>query len=237
MSDGGRVLVVDDAVINRLLMERLVRQQGHEVVLAEDGLAALERLSGPDALSFDVVLLDLLMPGLDGYSTLERMKADPRLAHLPVIIVSAVDELDSVVRCIELGALDYLPKPVDPSILRARLTAALAAKRLRDLEREYLEQVDRVIAAAGAVEAGTFETAVLDSVAARDDALGQLARTFQRMTGEVRAREERLRAEVRELRIEIDEARQAKQVAEITDTDYFRSLRGRAADLRRTIDG
>jgi CheY-like chemotaxis protein len=233
----GRVLVVDDAVMNRLLLERLVRQQGHDVTLAEDGQAALDRLAGTDDPPFDVVLLDLLMPGLDGYATLERMKADPRLAHLPVIIVSAVDELDSVVRCIELGALDYLPKPVDPSILRARLTAALAAKRLRDLEREYLEQVGRVIDAAGAVEAGTFETGALDGVADREDALGQLARTFQRMAGEVRAREERLRAEVRELRIEIDEARQAQRVAEITDTDYFRSLRGRAADLRRTIDG
>ena len=118
----GRVLVVDDAVINRRLLERLVREQGHEVETAEDGLAALERLSRPEDGTFDVVLLDLLMPGLDGYGTLERMKADPALAHLPVIVISAVEELHSVVRCIELGALDYLPKPVDPSILRARST-------------------------------------------------------------------------------------------------------------------
>ncbi len=233
----GRVLIVDDALINRRLLERLVGQQGHAVETAEDGLVALERLGDDGRPPFDVVLLDLLMPGLDGYATLERMKADPALAHLPVIIISAVDELDSVVRCIELGALDYLPKPVDPSILRARLTAALAAKRLRDLELEYLEQVARVTEAAGAVEAGSFDLAALDGVAARTDALGQLARTFRRMAGEVQAREERLRAEVRELRIEIDEARQARQVAEITDTDYFRSLRDRAVELRRTIDG
>ena len=233
----GRVLVVDNSVINRRLLERLVAEQGHAVETADDGLAALERLGRPDDGTFDVVLLDLLMPGLDGYGTLERMKADPALAHLPVIVISAVEELESVIRCIELGALDYLPKPVDPSILGARLTAALAAKRLRDLEREYLDQVGRVIEAAGQVEAGTFEGGALDPVAAREDALGQLARTFQRMAGEVRAREERLRAEVRELRIEIDEARQARQVAEITDTDYFRSLRDRAKDLRRTIDG
>jgi CheY-like chemotaxis protein len=233
----GRVLVVDDAAVNRTLLERLVRDQGHEVEVADDGMVALERLSRTDAPTFDVVLLDLLMPGLDGYATLERMKADPALAHLPVIVVSAVDELDSVVRCIELGALDYLPKPVKPGILRARLSAALAAKRLRDLELEYLDQVGRVIEAAGAVEAGTFEIGALAGVASRDDALGQLARTFTRMAGEVAAREDRLRAEVRELRIEIDGARQARQVAEITDTDYFRSLRGRAAELRRTIDG
>ncbi len=234
---GGRVLVVEDALVNRMLLERLLREQGHAVTSVDDGLAALDVLAGAGEPPFDVVLLDLVMPRLDGYGTLERMKADPRLAHLPVIVISAVDELDSVVRCIELGALDYLPKPVDPSILRARLNAGLAAKRLRDLEREYLEQVERVIDAAAAVEADAFDPATLDAVAARDDALGQLARTFQRMAGEVRAREERLRAQVAELRIEIDEARQARQVAEITDSDYFRSLRDRAAELRRTIDG
>jgi CheY-like chemotaxis protein len=233
----GRALVVDDAPLNRQLLERLVRDQGLEVETAVDGAAALERLQRVDEPAFDVVLLDLLMPGLDGYATLERMKADERLSHLPVIVISAVEELDSVVRCIELGALDYLPKPVRPGILRARLAAALSAKRIRDLELEYLEQVSRVIDAAAAVEAGHFETASLATVAGRSDALGQLARTFTRMAGEVRAREERLRAEVRDLRIEIDEARQTRQVAEITDTDYFRALRGRAAELRRTVDG
>ena len=232
---GGRVLVVDDAAVNRLLIARLLAEQGHRSTAAADGQAALDLLSDPDAEPFDVVLLDLVMPGLDGYATLERMKASAALAHLPVIVISAVDELDSVVRCIELGALDYLPKPVDPAILRARVTAALAAKRLRDLEREYLEQVGLVMGAAAAVEADEFEPASLAGVAAREDALGQLARTFVRMAREVRAREERLRREVSELRIEIDRTRQERQVAEITETDYFRSLRDRAADLRRTV--
>lgn len=235
--NGGRVLVVEDALVNRKLIERLLREQGHLVTAVGDGLAALDALGGDGEPPFDVVLLDLMMPGLDGYATLERMKAAPRMAHLPVIVISAVEELDSVVRCIELGALDYLPKPVDPSILRARLNAALAAKRLRDLEREYLEEVGRVIDAAAAVEASAFVPDSLDPVAARPDALGQLARTFQRMAREVRAREERLEAQVRELRIEIDEARQAQRVAEITDTDYFKELRARAADLRRVVGG
>jgi two-component system cell cycle response regulator len=234
---GGRVLVVEDALVNRMLIERLLREQGHVASGVGDGLEALDALGTDGEPPFDVVLLDLVMPGLDGYGTLARMKGDPRLAHLPVIVISAVEELDSVVRCIELGALDYLPKPVDPSILHARLNAALAAKRLRDLEREYLEEVGRVIDAAAAVEADVFERASLDTVAARDDALGQLARTFQRMAGEVRAREERLREEVRELRIEIDVARQERHVAEITDTDYFRSLRARASTLRETVGG
>lgn len=234
---GGRVLVVEDAVVNRKLIERLLRQEGHAVTAVGDGFAALDALGHEGEPPFDVVLLDLVMPGLDGYATLERMKAATRLAHLPVIVISAVEELGSVVRCIELGALDYLPKPVEPAILRARLGAALAAKRLRDLEREYLEQVGHVTDAAVAVETATFDPARLAVVAARTDALGQLARTFVRMAREVRAREERLKAEVRELRIEIDEARQAKRVAEITDTDYFRNLRARAADLRRTVGG
>jgi two-component system cell cycle response regulator len=232
---GGRVLVVEDAIVNRKLIERLLRDQGHEVTAVGDGLAALDAFGSDGEPPFDVVLLDLVMPGLDGYATLERMKASPRLAHLPVIIISAVEELDSVVRCIELGALDYLPKPVDPAILRARLTAALSAKLLRDLEREYLEQVGRVIDAAASVETDTFLPGSLDVVAARPDALGQLARTFQRMAREVRAREERLQAQVRELRIEIDEARQAQRVAEIIDTDYFKNLRARASDLRRVV--
>jgi two-component system, cell cycle response regulator len=234
---GGRVLVVEDAIVNRKLIERLLHREGHEVTAVGDGLEALAVLGTDGEVPFDVVLLDLVMPGLDGYATLERMKASERLAHLPVIVISAVDELGSVVRCIELGALDYLPKPVEPAILRARLGAALAAKRLRDLEREYLEEVGRVIDAAGAVETGAFEPTSLDAVAGRTDALGRLARTFQRMAREVRAREDRLRQEVRELRIEIDEARQASRVAEITDTDYFKDLRARASDLRRVVGG
>jgi two-component system cell cycle response regulator len=231
----GRVLVVDDGAVNRLLIERLLHAQGHESASVGDGQAALDRLGSSSAAPFDVVLLDLVMPGLDGYATLERMKATPSLAHLPVIVISAVDELDSVVRCIELGALDYLPKPVEPAILGARVNAALAAKRLRDLEREYLEQVALVMGAAAAVEADAFEPASLRAVAAREDALGQLARTFVRMAREVRAREDRLRQEVSELRIVIDRAHQERQVAEITETDYFRSLRDRASDLRRTV--
>jgi two-component system, cell cycle response regulator len=139
------------------------------------------------------------------------------------------------VRCIELGATDYLPKPFDAAILRARLTASLAGKRLRDLELEYLEQVGHVVRAASAVEAGEFDAVSVETVAARDDALGGLARTFARMADEVRAREARLQAEVRELRIEIDDARQSTKVAEITSTEYFKDLRSRAAELRRMV--
>lgn len=232
MSTAGRVLVVDDERMNRMIARRPIEADGHMVVEAENGLVALEVLHGQP---IDVVLLDLVMPELDGYATLERIKADPELGHLPVIVVSAVDQLASVVRCIEMGATDYLTKPFEVAILRARLASSLAAKRLRDLELEYLEQVSRVTTAASDLERGSFEPGVLEGVAARDDALGALARRFSAMAAEVQAREERLRAEVRELRIEIDHARQAQRVAEITDTDFFRDLRSRATDLRRTI--
>lgn len=229
---GGRVLVVDDGEMNRRVLRAALAREGHETEEAPNGREALELLAHR---SFDVVLLDLVMPEMDGFETLAAIKADDAFRHLPVIVISGIDELDAAVRCIEMGATDYLPKPFNASLLRARVNASLAGKRLRDLELEYLEQVQHVIGAAGALEAGTFEPASLRAVAARDDALGLLARTFARMASEVRAREERLRAEVAELRIEIDEARQARRVEEITSSDYFRELRDRASDLRRIV--
>lgn len=230
---GGRVLVVDDGELNRLVLVRALEAEGHTAGQAVDGRAALDLLRHEP---FDVVLLDLVMPEMDGYETLAAIKADEALRHLPVIVISGVDELDSVVRCIEMGATDYLPKPFNGAVLRARVGASLAGKRLRDLELEYLEQVGRVTDAATALEEDRFEPAILEAVAAREDALGVLARSFARMAGQVRAREDRLRREVAELRIEIDEAKQAQRVAEITGSDYFQELRGRASELRRMVD-
>jgi two-component system cell cycle response regulator len=230
---GGRILVVDDGELNRKVLVRALGAEGHVAEQATNGREALERL-GREA--FDVVLLDLVMPEMDGYQTLAAIKADAGLRHVPVIVISGVDELDSVVRCIEMGATDYLPKPFNGSVLRARVNASLAGKRLRDLELEYLEQVSRVTHAAAALEEDRFDPDDLETVAIRDDALGVLARSFARMAGEVRAREDRLRREVAELRIEIDEAKQAQRVAEITGSDYFQDLRGRAAELRRMVD-
>lgn len=228
-----RVLVVDDGEMNRRLLRAALQREGHTVTEAVDGREALAMLR---AEPIDVVLLDLVMPEMDGFETLEAIKADDALRHLPVIVISGVDELDAVVRCIGMGATDYLPKPFNLAVLHARVGASLAGKRLRDLELEYLEQVQHVIGAATALEAGAFEPASLAAVAERSDALGLLARSFARMAGEVRAREERLRAEVAELRIEIDEARQARRVEEITSSDYFQDLRGRASELRRLVD-
>jgi two-component system cell cycle response regulator len=208
---------------------RALEREGHHVRAVANGLEALEALhDGP----FDCVLLDVLMPQMDGYQVLAHIRSDPTLRRTPVIMISALEDIQSIVRCIELGAEDYLPKPFDPALLRARINAGLARKRLDDLEREYLEQVEHVVAAAAAVEAGTFRRQQLDGVARRDDALGQLARVFQQMAIEVRAREKRLKKEVRKLRIEIDEASAARQVAEITETAYFQDLQRKVSKLR-----
>jgi class 3 adenylate cyclase len=142
----GHVLVVDDTAFNRRLLVRLLTSIGHGTVEATNGREALAILRDPNAASVDVVLLDIVMPEMDGYETLEALKADPALMDLPVIVISGVDELESVVRCIQMGAADYLPKTVAPEILRARIEASMAQKRLHDLERETLEQQRRLVA-------------------------------------------------------------------------------------------
>jgi adenylate cyclase len=129
-------LVVDDSPVNRKLLARHLDRLEIESREAADGEAALDLLRSAGA-DVAVVLLDILMPGLDGYGTLAAIKSDEGLRHVPVIMISGVDELDSVVRCIEMGATDYLPKPFDPAILEARIRASLAGKRLHDLQVEY----------------------------------------------------------------------------------------------------
>ncbi|HTG41535.1 MAG TPA: response regulator [Methylomirabilota bacterium] len=136
----GRVLVADDSAVNRKLLVQLLGRLGLQSIEVEDGAAALAVLHAEGPAGIDVVLLDVVMPELDGYETLAAIKADETLRDLPVIMVSGVDELDSVVRCIEMGATDYLSKPLNPQILGARINASLAAKRLRDLDKEYLER-------------------------------------------------------------------------------------------------
>lgn len=229
-----RALVVDDSSVNRKLLERILTREGYEVETAADGKEALIRLQS-DPESIDVVLLDIMMPEVDGYAVLRILKSDEPTRHIPVIMISAVEEVDSVIRCIKEGATDYLAKPFDPAILKARLSSSLAEKRLRDTEREYLIQVQVLTGAAAAIETGSYSRGQLDSVAAREDPLGQLARVFQHMAVEVKAREERLVRQVDELRIEIDEARKTAQVEQIVGSDYFRDLRQQAAQLRNQL--
>ena len=133
----GRLLVVDDNKVNRLLLGRGLEQQGHRVAFAENGRQALEMLHQSE---FDLMLLDIQMPEMDGYQVLENVASDLNLRDIPVIVTSSLEELDSVVRCIEMGAEDYLIKPVNPVLLRARIGAGLEKKRLRNQQRELISR-------------------------------------------------------------------------------------------------
>jgi diguanylate cyclase (GGDEF)-like protein len=139
---GGKILIADDDDSNRDLLRRRLVCEGHEVVEARSGLEVLALLKDS---ACDLVLLDILMPDLDGFQTLARIKQDPALRELPVIMISALEELQSVVRCIEMGAVDYLPKPFDRVLLRARIGASLERKRLVDGERRKTEELERTL--------------------------------------------------------------------------------------------
>ena len=137
MSSAARLLVADDNKVNRLLLVRNLELMGHSVATAENGRVALERLRGG---RFDLVLLDMEMPEVDGFAVLAAMKQDLALRDVPVIVTSSLEGIDHVVRCIELGAEDYLHKPVNPVLLKARIGASLEKKRLRDQQKELLSR-------------------------------------------------------------------------------------------------
>src|SRR6266487_2109363 len=136
-SGPARLLVVDDNKVNRLLLGRSLELQGHSVAAAENGRVALEMLRRE---SFDILLLDIEMPEMDGFQVLEQLVRDLQLRDLPVIVTSSLEGIDNVVRCIELGAEDYLTKPVNPVLLKARIGASLEKKRLRDQQKELVRR-------------------------------------------------------------------------------------------------
>jgi adenylate cyclase len=135
--DSSRVLIADDNKVNRLLLSRSVELLGHRVSLAENGRIALEKLRSEP---FDLLLLDIEMPELDGFAVLEQLKADPRLREVRTIVTSSVEGLDNIVRCINLGAEDYLRKPVNQVLLKARIGASLERKRLRDQQKAIVRR-------------------------------------------------------------------------------------------------
>ena len=147
------VLVVDDDEANRDVLGRRLQRLGYGVIEARDGLEALELLAKPNS-GIDLVLLDVMMPRLDGFAVLERHRNDPAIRHIPVIMISALDDMASIVRCIEAGAEDYLPKPFDPVLLKARVGACVEKKRLRDAEQALLARVE---AQAGELKAWNVE--------------------------------------------------------------------------------
>src|SRR5215469_4927490 len=133
-----RILIVDDTEATRELLARRLRRDGHHVVEVANGRAALDIVARE---SFDLILLDMMMPDLNGYEVLTQLKADVRFRHIPIIVISALDEIDSVVRCVEAGAEDYLSKPFDPVLLRARIGASLEKVRLRESEQAAIAEL------------------------------------------------------------------------------------------------
>jgi adenylate cyclase len=169
----GVILIVDDNAANRELLGRRLEREGHQVQLVAGGREALELLR---ARRVDLVLLDVMMPDLDGYAVLQQLKRDEELREIPVLMISAVDEIESVVRCIELGAEDYLPKPFDPVLLRARIGACLEKKRLRDRDAAHLQAL--------AQWSRTLEQRVAEQVALVER-LGRLKRFFSPQLAEL----------------------------------------------------
>jgi serine phosphatase RsbU (regulator of sigma subunit) len=149
--DTSRVLIADDNKINRLLLSRSVELLGHRVSLADNGRIALEKLRTEP---FDLLLLDIEMPELDGFAVLEQLEADAKLREVPVIVTSTVEGLDSIVRCINLGAEDYLRKPVNQVLLKARIGASLEKKRLRDEVRASLARLEKELSQARSLQLG-----------------------------------------------------------------------------------
>ncbi len=131
------ILIVDDNPTNRDLLSRQVKAQGYQVATASDGKQAIEIIQTG---AYDLILLDIIMPEINGYEVLKWIRAGS-WRHIPTIMISAVDQIDSVVKCIEMGAADYLTKPFNSILLKARLGACLEQKRLRDRESSYLEQL------------------------------------------------------------------------------------------------
>jgi sigma-B regulation protein RsbU (phosphoserine phosphatase) len=151
-----RLLIVDDNPNNRFTLKRRLAREGYSLVTeAENGRQAIELL---ETKSFDLVLLDIMMPDINGYEVLEHIKKDPKRRDIPVIMISAIDEVESVVRCIEIGAEDYLPKPFNVTLLRARVGASLEKKRMRDEITRHVERMERELANARAIQLSMVPT-------------------------------------------------------------------------------
>lgn len=174
--NSGSILVVDDEALSRMVLATRLQEDGYQVTEAVGGDEALALVRSQ---SFDVILLDMLMPDLDGYQVLEALKRDSTVSHIPVIIVSGFDDMESIVKCIEGGAADYVLKPFNPALLRARIRACLADKWLRDLEQAYVREIQ--------VERQRAEDLLLNilpaSIARRlQQAPGVIADSFEQVT-------------------------------------------------------
>jgi adenylate cyclase len=165
----GSMLIIDDVEANLDLLRRRLIRQGHEVITAANGREGIEKLRINEV---DLVLCDIMMPEMDGYEFLEYIKHDADLRHIPVIMMSAADDDESAVRCIELGAEDYLPKPCKPPLLRARIGACLEKKQFRDQEQAYIQQIKEEQARSEQLLLGILPKSIADRLKHRGETFG-----------------------------------------------------------------
>ena len=199
MSRTGHILVVDDAKSMQIKMLGAAKALGHTAYGVDSGADALAYMKDHPV---DAVLLDIVMPEMDGFAVLKAMKEDAILKDIPVIVISSLDDTDSAVQAIELGAEDFLPKNFDPVIFRARVNTLLQKKFVRDAEIDYLRQVDKLSKAAQVLKLGNYNPSKLglQDISERKDALGDLARVFADAAQKVYERERRLRHTIKTLR-------------------------------------
>ncbi len=226
-TQGGMILAIDDT--NSELLARQLKRHGYSVTTATSAQQGLRLLK---AMPCDLILLDVIMPGMNGLELLEQLKHHETWRHIPVIMLSALDEIDGAVKCIELGAEDYLQKPFDPTLLKARIGACLEKKRLRDQEILYLQQVDRLTTAAAEIEAKTFSPSSLDDLNQQSDEFGQLVRVFQQMAQEVQTRERSLEQQVNFLQAAIHKDQRLQIGNELAETNHFRQIQKRGKGSR-----
>jgi YesN/AraC family two-component response regulator len=221
-----KILVVDDEpdleLVIRQRFRRQIRTHEFQFVFARNGLEALATLRV--APEIDVVLTDINMPEMDGLTLLEQLPALNPI--LKAVIITAYGDMRNIRTAMQRGAYDFLTKPLDLQDLEITIT-----RTLRHVQ-QYLRYVASLTDAAAAVEDSAFDPVSLEDVACSSGELGRLARVFQRMAREIYTREQRLQQQVQELRIEIDQTRKSRQVAEVTESDYFRRLQQQAQSLR-----
>jgi YesN/AraC family two-component response regulator len=221
-----KILVVDDepdlGLLIRQTFRRQIRAQEFQFAFAHNGIEALATLGRTPEI--DLVLTDINMPEMDGLTLLGQLPALNSV--LKAVIITPCGDIPNIRTAMQRGAYDFLTKPLDLRDLEITITRTVQHVQ------QYPRYIARLTDAAAAVEDGTFDPAGLDDVARNSGELGRLARVFQRMAREISTREQRLQQQVQELRIEIDQARKARQVAEVTESDYFRRLQQGAQALR-----
>ena len=209
---GGTILAIDHNSIDCDLLARQLKRQGYVVATATNASQALRLLN---AIPFDLIVFDASVPGIDGLELLRQLKQDEKLKQIPAIAICALEEIDVAIRCIELGAEDYVHKPFDPILLQTRVSTCLEKKRLRDRELRYLQQMERLISAATAVETKSFNPDSLDDLSQHPHKLGQLARVFQQMAREIDCRERVLQQQIQLLQVS-NQVQQQPVVSEAT---------------------